>query len=272
MKRAFPSVWQAVFLTVAVVVLQVAVVLPMTQWPFGDESLADHPLGLALANTVAFGVVLLYALHRSETEAARLFRLRPMPLAAVLPVVVATFGFVVLLSEVDNVFRTFVPLPEEAAEALADIVDVEESLLATILVLVVVAPVTEELLFRGVIYRGLRSRYRFWPSALISAALFALAHFNPWQLLTAMCLGVVFAWYVHETRSIAPAMIGHAVNNAATVALGMLAVDFPGFATLPSDAVQYQPLWLDALGLALAGGGLMWFRRICALRRPPPEQ
>src|SRR5690606_26048659 len=104
----------------------------MVYWPFGDESLADHPLGIALANTVAFGVVLYYAHARSGTDAVRLFGLRPMPGVAALPVVVATFGFVILLSEVDNVFRTFVPLPEEAAEAFADLVDIEESLLATL--------------------------------------------------------------------------------------------------------------------------------------------
>lgn len=272
MKGVFPSVWQAVFLTIAVVVLQVAVVLPMVYWPFGDESLADHPLGVALANTVAFGLVLLYALGRSGTDAEQLFRLRPMPLAAVLPVLVATFGFGILLSELDNVFRTFVPIPEEAAEAFSELVDVKESLLATLLVLVVVAPVTEELLFRGVIYRGLRSRYRFWPAALISAALFAIAHFNPWQLLTAMCLGLVFAWYVRESDSIVPALIGHAVNNGSIALVGTLPVDMPGVTSPLSDAIVYQPLWLDALGLALAAGGLMWFRRICASRRPRPER
>src|SRR5690606_32805198 len=236
------------------------------------ESLADHPLGLALANTIAFGLVLLYALRRSGTNATQLFHLRPMPAAAAVPVVVATLGLGVLLSEVDNVFRYFVPLPEEAAEAFAEIVDVEASLLAAVFVLVVVAPVTEELLFRGVIFRGLSSRFRFAGAALISAALFAIAHFNPWQFLTAMCVGIVFAWYVRETGSIVPALIGHAVHNGSTVVVGVLPIDVPGFTTQPSDAFVLQPLWLDALGLALTVGGLMWFRRICASRRPLPER
>lgn len=268
MKGVYPGVGQAVLLTIAVVVLQVAVVLPMAYWPYGDDSLADHPLGLALANTVAFGMVLLYALRRSAVDATRLFSLRPMPAAAAVPVVVATLGLGIVLSEVDNVFRYFVPLPEEAAEAFAEIIDVEASLFAAVLVLVLVAPVTEELLFRGVIFRGLKSRFRFAGAALISAALFAIAHFNPWQFLTAMCVGVVFAWYVHETESIVPALIGHAVHNGSTLVIGALPIDVPGFTMQPADAFVLQPLWLDALGLALAAGGLMWFRRICASRRP----
>jgi membrane protease YdiL (CAAX protease family) len=140
-------------------------------------------------------------------------------------------------------------------------------------VLVVVAPITEELLFRGVILRGLAIRYRFWLAALASAALFALAHLNPWQFMTALCLGVVFAWYVRETASIVPALIGHAVHNGSSLAVGVLPVEVPGFNVAESaGAVVFQPLWLDALGLALAAGGFTWFRRICASRRRTPEQ
>jgi membrane protease YdiL (CAAX protease family) len=272
-KAQFPSIAQAVFLTIAVVVLQVTVVVPMVHWPLTDDrSLADHPLGIALANTVAFGVVLLYALGRSGAPAASVFHLRSMPAALVAPVVVTTLGVGLLLSDLDNVFRYFVPLPEEAAEALGEIIDVEASLLAALFVLVVVAPVTEELLFRGAIFRGLVSRYRFWPAALLSAALVAFAHLNPWQFLTAMCLGVLFAWYVYKTASIVPALIGHALHNGSSLAVGALPVDLPGFTTQLEGAVVFQPLWLDALGLALAAGGLMWFRRTCASRTHPPAQ
>src|SRR5690606_29708760 len=214
------------------------------------ESLADHPLGLALANTIAFGLVLLYALRRSGTNATQLFHLRPMPAAAAVPVVVATLGLALVLSEVDNVFRYFVPLPEEAAEAFAEIVDVEESMLAALLVLVFVAPVTEERFFRGVIFRGLGSRFRFAAAATITAVLFAIAHFNPWQFLTAMCVGFVFAWYVRETGSIVPALIGHAVHNGSTLVVGALPFEVPGINTPPSAELVFQPLWLDALGLA----------------------
>src|SRR5258708_191556 len=57
---------------------------------------------------------------------------------------------------------------------------------------VVVGPLTEEILFRGIVLRGLLGRWTAWPAIVTSAALFAAMHFNLAQVPVAFGLGLVF--------------------------------------------------------------------------------
>jgi membrane protease YdiL (CAAX protease family) len=89
---------------------------------------------------------------------------------------------------------------------------------------VVVAPLVEELLFRGVVLRGLMLRLGFWPAATTSSALFGVFHAQgsgPEALLLAVATGVFgigLCVLVRRTGRLAPAIGVHALRNA--LALG----------------------------------------------------
>ena len=86
------------------------------------------------------------------------------------------------------------------------------------------APIVEELMFRGVLFSGLRERWGLWISAALSAAVFALAHNTlPGGFLQLWTLGFVFALVCHRNRSIVPSVLMHAMHNA-LVTLVMFAV------------------------------------------------
>jgi len=76
----------------------------------------------------------------------------------------------------------------------------------------VLAPLGEELLFRGIVFGGLR-RYGLVISTLVSAVLFGLAHGINVVLPAAIVLGVLNALLYHRSRSIWPSIVSHAVNN-----------------------------------------------------------
>ncbi|MGZ8382590.1 MAG: CPBP family intramembrane glutamic endopeptidase [Nitrospira sp.] len=79
---------------------------------------------------------------------------------------------------------------------------------------VLFAPVFEELAFRGLLFGVLRRRYQWWPAAMLSAALFALAHgYGLIGFLSVFWSGLIWAWAYERTGSLWPGMIGHAVNN-----------------------------------------------------------
>jgi len=83
----------------------------------------------------------------------------------------------------------------------------------------VLAPICEEALFRGFLYTYMR---RFWgvlPAALVSAALFSLAHLDPGGFLPLFCLGSIFAIALEKTKSVIPAMIAHGLWNSCTFTL-----------------------------------------------------
>ncbi len=71
-------------------------------------------------------------------------------------------------------------------------------LVLMVIALVVLAPLGEELLFRGLLLRGLVRRMPFWPAALISSVLFAAAHADAYVLwpraIALIGTGVVLAW------------------------------------------------------------------------------
>lgn len=79
---------------------------------------------------------------------------------------------------------------------------------------VLFAPVFEELAFRGLLFGVLRRRFHWWPAAMLSAALFALAHgYGLIGFLSVFWSGLIWAWAYERTGSLWPGIIGHAINN-----------------------------------------------------------
>lgn len=94
---------------------------------------------------------------------------------------------------------------------------------------VLVAPVLEELLFRGVVLRGLMMRIGFWPAAVVSSVCFGALHataLGPEGLPIALATGVFglgLCVLTRRTGRLGPAIGVHSLRNAlavATVALG----------------------------------------------------
>jgi membrane protease YdiL (CAAX protease family) len=84
-------------------------------------------------------------------------------------------------------------------------------------VTVILAAVTEELLFRGVLSRTLEAtRMGFWFGAGITSGAFALLHvqYGVGGQIVIFAIGMTLAWIRATTGSLWPAMVCHAVNNA----------------------------------------------------------
>lgn len=82
------------------------------------------------------------------------------------------------------------------------------------LALVILTPLIEETLFRGLIFIGLRRTGTFWTAALVSSGLFALAH-GQWNIsIDTFALGIALCYLAENTRSIVPGMLIHALKNS----------------------------------------------------------
>ena len=81
---------------------------------------------------------------------------------------------------------------------------------------VVVAPIVEEILFRGVLYKALRSRLSVIQAAVVSAIVFAGAHgYSLTGFFAVMSAGFLWALLYEYTRSLAACALAHGVNNLA---------------------------------------------------------
>ncbi|MEZ0217344.1 MAG: lysostaphin resistance A-like protein [Rariglobus sp.] len=88
-----------------------------------------------------------------------------------------------------------------------------------IILAAVIAPITEELIFRAGIFRYLRTRIPRALALILPALLFALLHGNLTALVPLFALGVFFAYAYERTGSIAVPMIAHALFNLNTIVL-----------------------------------------------------
>ena len=76
------------------------------------------------------------------------------------------------------------------------------------------APLVEELVFRGAILRALlRWKSNPWIGIVISAVMFSAIHMNPAQMPHAFLVGLLLGWMYYRTDSIVPGVVYHWVNN-----------------------------------------------------------
>lgn len=78
------------------------------------------------------------------------------------------------------------------------------------------APVAEEILFRGILLRALVDKIPAAWSILISSLLFAVIHFSANDFLTLFIVAVGYAILTLKSASIWPAILAHIINNSVT--------------------------------------------------------
>jgi len=83
--------------------------------------------------------------------------------------------------------------------------------------IIVAAPLSEEIFFRGFVFGGLRRRLPLWPAAIIAGALFGAVHFtgasSAGVLPQLAVLGIILCWLYDKTGSIWPTIAVHMLNN-----------------------------------------------------------
>ena len=82
-----------------------------------------------------------------------------------------------------------------------------------LLVGAVLAPLVEEIFFRGFLFQGFRAKYGWATSMLLSSAVFAIAHLDPASLIPTFILGNVLAYLYHRSNSIWPGVMLHVLVN-----------------------------------------------------------
>ena len=112
-----------------------------------------------------------------------------------------------------------VHLPTERQELVDLFAEAKSPALLSVMVLLalVIAPISEELVFRAGVFRFMRTRMPRWVAFAASAGLFAVFHFNWVSFLPLFVLGVLFAAAYERTGRIAVPMLAHALFNLNTL-------------------------------------------------------
>ncbi len=131
--------------------------------------------------------------------------------------VIAVVGGFFLMSSINLILPRLIPPSQAYSESGASIVAYDNlgGLLLTIVTISVVAPLADELFFRGVVLRSLTPRIGSLGAVLITAALTAVFHkIEPFKLTHSFIMGVIFAAAVVWTRSVYTSLILHGIHNS----------------------------------------------------------
>lgn len=85
--------------------------------------------------------------------------------------------------------------------------------------LLVVAPIAEELIFRGFIFRGFRNSFGILTAAIISSLIFGVVHGQLNVAIDTFCLGLMLCYLYQKTDSIWPSIALHSLKNSIAFAL-----------------------------------------------------
>ncbi|MFI3289856.1 MAG: CPBP family intramembrane glutamic endopeptidase [Rikenellaceae bacterium] len=115
------------------------------------------------------------------------------------------WGFIMLLSTVVVIEPLMQYLPESQAPVGRGIY--------MLIALLIVAPIFEELLCRGVILEAIRRKHGGWIACVVSSLMFGVMHFEPQSILNAFMIGLLLGYLYIRTNSIFAPIIIHFLNN-----------------------------------------------------------
>jgi uncharacterized protein len=105
-------------------------------------------------------------------------------------------------------------LQPEGMKQVLDIVRDLHQLALSLLLLAVLAPLVEELVFRGLLYGWLAGRWGKNVGWIVSSLAFAAAHAEPAHIILVFPLGLLFGWLRQRTDSLLPSLVAHVANNS----------------------------------------------------------
>jgi membrane protease YdiL (CAAX protease family) len=101
----------------------------------------------------------------------------------------------------------------KGVKQVIDVLRGPTQIVLVLLLLAVLAPLVEELLFRGLVYGWVAGRWGTIAAWIVSSLAFAAAHWEPAHVVLVLPLGLLFGWLRRRTDSLLPSLFAHIVNN-----------------------------------------------------------
>lgn len=181
--------------------------------------LAGNILMLASEVVLILPVAVIFLWRRISWQTLGFSGFKPAFLALGCGVLAVTYPLIIL----HNVILLLLGV-ETQGNAITQLIHRMDSPWVFALSAVVLAPLAEEIFFRGFLFAGFRQRYGWVPALLISSAIFGASHIQLAAFIPTFLLGAVLAYAYHRSNSIWPGMILHFLVNGTAMLITLLAV------------------------------------------------
>jgi membrane protease YdiL (CAAX protease family) len=219
---------------VSVLVLNTLLTLPLAPLLRVDRGFTLVSFVVAALSTQIPMVIFVYVrLIRSGAVTWAELGVRPLPVSRVLSVGVAGgVGGLLLTAVVGAALAQFGLQSNQLQQFTFAVAEGPMAFIVLLVAAGLVAPIVEELFFRGFLFGLYRRRQPLWVAYVVSSALFTLLHVEPTRMNPAQIVGlsvgvfmlaVLLAWLYQRTGSLFPSMVAHAVNNMTGLILFYLA-------------------------------------------------
>lgn len=210
----------------------------------------------ALESTIAIAIT--YVVIMSLTVAFGLNKRKDFSFSrASFPVSLLIIAFVFLMSFHFAIepLSNLIPTPKNLNESISKMIQMP---ILAFITIVVLAPLLEELLFRGIILEGYLKNYSPANSILISSFLFALIHGNLAQGIGALVMGIVVGLLYWRTKSLLFCIALHIINNLTAFLLLIADPESIGSETstrelINNDSIYFLIYFMVCLLLATTG-------------------
>ena len=129
----------------------------------------------------------------------------------------------------------------------------------SVLMLAVLAPVMEEVLFRGILLESVREKYSSGRAIVLSALMFGVIHIIPQQVVNAFVIGLILGYIYVRTDSLWPVIIIHALNNAMAYVIMQWSdgANITIRSLIENDTI-YAVVYGMSLAVFIASGYMVW--------------
>lgn len=240
----FPSALEAFFLVCALWAVEYLIAYALFDaraWLGMDDPVSLGEIAVVLANGIIFTVLLQWKNlgYRDLFNSSRAATTATMVLVVPL-VFLATPSLWLLMVGLDNWLEAAFPMSSSMQEQFSAM---SAPFVPQLVMTCILAPVLEEMLFRGIILRSFLRQYERRYAILGSAVVFGFAHGNIYQLVYATLFGVCAGWLYERTRSLVPGIALHIGVNSA----GLLWLTYAGSNAAAPDFATLVLLVLPAL-------------------------
>lgn len=213
-KKHYPTILGAIHLIVLYSFIQTIIDFPLALLDYynGTDYLYN-PIKKIVLGVGSNVFIFYYAYRRAGVQLKELFPAKSFNFLILIPIVFFFWAAQNLIGEVNIALDKVLPPPSWFWELFNKIFENDYGIYGAILKVVIMAPVIEEMIFRGVIMHGLMRNNSKFTAVFVSALLFALFHLNPWQFPATFVLGLVLGILMLRTRNIYLCILGHAINN-----------------------------------------------------------
>jgi len=129
----------------------------------------------------------------------------------ILMVILSMIGYRVFYNHSLGLYVYNIPLPEGIEAAFERLAQNPTYMLISI---VIIAPIIEEVIYRGIFLQGFLNKYNPAKAVIYSAIIFGAIHGNIPQFINATILGLILGYIYYKTDSVMLCILGHMVNNA----------------------------------------------------------